>query len=1180
MSRTPAFHSRSTLARPGWRFAIAALAAVLALLGSDPARALTGYVPVKGPKNVCAGPTPGPQVGSNGGWQFLAPGGTDYDLLVPPVAPLIGTGALSQTVTTPGSLMRAVYYNSRFAGVQLSLVLAVMNEISYAHLDVAPLSDDLPTYLLFIDLDGNGSIDDVLRFFPATNGCASTGAWATCSTKLGLYFGTVASADPDGNLGTPFTLAAYTTANPNARFSSSPSNPVQGFELGGGPIGAPASAFVDRLMLDAVIGLDGDYDDVVWDFEEDCSGYGGDADADCWCDSTDPAVLVRDNCPGLSNPLQSDTDLDRAGNECDNCPGIANASQADADGDGRGDACDNCPADANAGQEDTDGDALGDACDACPNDRLNDLDGDGLCANVDSCPRHANPGQEDVDGDGFGDACDTGDVYAYAGAAAFEDECGACGDDGPALGAQLYAPTGLAFDAAGNLYVADRYNHRVRKIDPAGTITTVAGNGDFHSTGDGGPATQAGILEPYKVAVDPAGTYLYVSEGTSRVRRVNLATNLIETFAGNGSEGFSGDGGPAKSASLNFPAGLAVTADTLYIADQGNLRVRAVDLATKKIRTVAGTGADAPSADGPPLSVPVPYPNDVAFAGGKLYVAEGGENGSGVRVIDFGANQMTRVAGMLGMCANDDVVGDGGSALAATVCFPEGITVDPAGNLYIADTGYHRVRKVSGGVITTVAGTGRSGFAGDNAPATEARYESPSAVAIAADGSIFVADTFNDRIRRIALCGNARTESGESCDDGPAPEDGDGCSAICRVEPLPPLTDPAALPGVPVAMPAPTETKPFAGAVTTPTGGAVSITVTGDTPSLPAGFVALGVGIDVEAPAASAAAPLELVFTFDASIVPQPPPFVAIDIFRDGVRIDDVCVGDGTAIPNDPCVKSRTRVAGDDVEIRVLSSHASEWAAGLPVCGDGVVQGGEACDDANLASGDGCSPLCAVERCFACSGSGPGSCAALPDTDGDGTCDAQDVCANPSGAFKAKPAARLQLNKIGSDPTPANDKLSVLGVFDLAPGQTFADVNPLANGARVVLQNRLGGTELDVTLLGGAYGGSGTRGWKKNGAGTKWQYVDKTTDGSLAGTYGGIEQLQILDRSKVASGEVMVKVRGKGGSYPVTSGDSPVNAVVVLGGTAAGDAGLCGNSTFDASACKLNGSGDTLKCKD
>jgi sugar lactone lactonase YvrE len=266
---------------------------------------------------------------------------------------------------------------------------------------------------------------------------------------------------------------------------------------------------------------------------------------------------------------------------------------------------------------------------------------------------------------------------------------GFSGDGGPATNARLAYPTGVAVDAAGNLYIADRLNSRVRKVSTSGTITTVAGDGSAGFSGDGGPATNAQLAGPYGVAVDAAGNLYIADFQNSRVRKVSTS-GTITTVAGDGSFGFSGDGGPATNAQLAGPNGVAVdAAGNLYIADINNHRVRKVST-SGTITTVAGNGTPGFS-------------------------------------------------------------GDGGPATNARLRPPTGVAVDAAGNLYIADIFNQRVRKVStSGTITTVAGTGIYGFSGDGGPATNARLAYPSGVAVDAAGNLYIADQNNHRVRKVA----------------------------------------------------------------------------------------------------------------------------------------------------------------------------------------------------------------------------------------------------------------------------------------------------------------------------------------------------------------------------------------------------------------------------------------------
>ena len=326
---------------------------------------------------------------------------------------------------------------------------------------------------------------------------------------------------------------------------------------------------------------------------------------------------------------------------------------------------------------------------------------------------------------------------------------GHSGDGGAALEAQLSSPEGVALDGAGNLYIADRGNHRIRKVDAAGVITTVAGTGTVGYSGDGGAATAARLNGPEGVAPDGAGNLYIADTGNHRIRKVDSA-GVIATVAGTGTVGYSGDGGAATAARLNGPAGVAPDgAGNLYIADTSNQRIRKVDSAGV-ITTVAGSsttgafGGDGGAATAARLNTPAGVALDGA---GNLYIAD--TLSDRIRKVDS-AGVITTVAGT----GTAGFSGDGGAATAAQLNTPEGVAPDGAGNLYIADKNNHRIRKVdTAGVITTVAGTGTPNFGGDGGLATAAHLRHPEGVAVDALGNLYIADRSNHRIRKVVGAG-------------------------------------------------------------------------------------------------------------------------------------------------------------------------------------------------------------------------------------------------------------------------------------------------------------------------------------------------------------------------------------------------------------------------------------------
>jgi sugar lactone lactonase YvrE len=324
---------------------------------------------------------------------------------------------------------------------------------------------------------------------------------------------------------------------------------------------------------------------------------------------------------------------------------------------------------------------------------------------------------------------------------------GYSGDNGPATSAEVSDPFGVAADSAGNVYIADYGNNRIRKVSSNGTIATVAGNGTQGYSGDNGAATSAELHLPIGVAVDSAGNLYIADTYNQRVRKVSNGT--ITTVAGNGTAGYSGDNGPATSAELDYPWAVAVdSAGNLYIADYGNNRIRKVS-SNGTITTVAGDGTAGYKGDnGPATSAELYEPYGVAVdSSGNLYVADYGNN----RIREVSGGEITTVAGN----GTAGYGGDNGAATGAELHSPRGVAMDSAGNLYIADGGNQRIREVSSGVIVTVAGSGTPGYSGDNGPATSAELYDPTGVATGSGGDVYIADLANSRIRVLIPSGVA-----------------------------------------------------------------------------------------------------------------------------------------------------------------------------------------------------------------------------------------------------------------------------------------------------------------------------------------------------------------------------------------------------------------------------------------
>jgi trimeric autotransporter adhesin len=342
-----------------------------------------------------------------------------------------------------------------------------------------------------------------------------------------------------------------------------------------------------------------------------------------------------------------------------------------------------------------------------------------------------------------------GTIATYAG----QGTAGYTGDGGGATLAQINAPMGLALDVAGNLYIADSGNHAVRKVSKSGSISTVAGIGSPGYSGDGGAATAAALDQPEGVAVDPSGLLYIADTFNNRVREV-APGGIIQTVAGTGFSSYSGDGGSATTAALFLPTD--VTTDSggdLFIADYGNSRIRQV--AQGKIQTVVGSNATSVIFnEAPATTIRLNGPTGLAVdSSGDIFIAEGSiGTGSGLALGDYKIWKINSVGIVTTAAGNgiENYSGDGGAATAAQLNAPANMVLDAVGNLYIADSANNRIRRVSpGGVIVTVAGTGVAGYSGDSGPATSAMLNSPEGLAADADGNIYIADTKNNRIRKL-----------------------------------------------------------------------------------------------------------------------------------------------------------------------------------------------------------------------------------------------------------------------------------------------------------------------------------------------------------------------------------------------------------------------------------------------
>jgi trimeric autotransporter adhesin len=340
-----------------------------------------------------------------------------------------------------------------------------------------------------------------------------------------------------------------------------------------------------------------------------------------------------------------------------------------------------------------------------------------------------------------------GVIYTVAGNGSRGDS----GDSGLAISASLDYPCSIAFDTTGNIYIADTANHRIRKVTKStGIITSVGGDGTPGYSGDDGPATSAIFSYPYGVSVGASGNIYIADTYNHRIRMVTKGTGIITTVAGNGTQGYSGDGGQATSAIFRYPCVVAIDASgNLLIADTFNNCIRMVTVSSGIITTVAGNGNSGFSGDGgPATSATLSYLYGATVdASGNIYIAD--TVNSRIRMVMKSTGIITTVAGDGSYGSS----GDGGRATSARLSFPYGVTVDASGNIFIADSANNCIRMVtkSTGIISSVAGNRTAGYSGDGGQALSAKLSNPLFVALDTSTNIYIADAGNGRIRVFEL---------------------------------------------------------------------------------------------------------------------------------------------------------------------------------------------------------------------------------------------------------------------------------------------------------------------------------------------------------------------------------------------------------------------------------------------
>lgn len=332
-------------------------------------------------------------------------------------------------------------------------------------------------------------------------------------------------------------------------------------------------------------------------------------------------------------------------------------------------------------------------------------------------------------------------------------EQGFAGDGGPACAARLNNPFDLAFNAAGDLFFADTHNHRVRRVDAtSAVISTVAGSDQAAFAGDGGPATEACLHEPYGLAIDKADNLYIVDRLNNRIRRVAADTGIITTVAGSGEKSHSGDGGAALQAALLEPNDIAFSRDgrLLYIADPSAHRIRAVDLRNNTIDTFAGNGEARDFGDGAAANLAGVWGARAVTvaADGTVFIVQ--KNGSAVRAVDPVSGNIRHVAGT----GEYGYAGDGGAMEKAVFDRPKELCMDGDTAILIVDTEVPAIRRIDlqSGIVTTVVGVGdgKHHYCGDDLPARSSSLARPHGIAIGPDGAIYIGDSENHRVRKVS----------------------------------------------------------------------------------------------------------------------------------------------------------------------------------------------------------------------------------------------------------------------------------------------------------------------------------------------------------------------------------------------------------------------------------------------